>query len=65
MKRLSVVANLVRRLVSTLLLFVAYIAGIGVASLLGKLVGKSFLSLAPKRSSWSYFPKHLNQHTMY
>jgi len=41
-----------RDISSAILLVVSYAVGIGFSSIAGKLAGKRFLDLSPKRSTW-------------
>jgi dolichol kinase len=52
MKFLRILSRRSRDISSAILLVVSYAVGIGFSSIAGKLAGKQFLNLSPKKSTW-------------
>ena len=62
---LRIISARMKDVTTFILLHLAYLLGIGVTSLVAKLVGKHFLNMNPEGSSWKKHPAQNNLDTMY
>lgn len=59
------ISKIFQTLISTFLLYVVYIAGIGITATAGKITGKKFLSLQSQSSTWQTYKSAVSETTMY
>lgn len=65
MKFLKKISDIMQKVMSMLLLTVAYIIGIGIVSVFGKIRNMTFLNRAHNVSTWITYKRPTGPHTMY
>lgn len=65
MKRIIAISTFLQSVISAILLTVAYIIGIGVVSIIGKMFNIQFLKRDTKISTWTAFQHSADDRKMY
>ena len=65
MKIFQKISQKVQIFTNFILLHIIYFLGIGISAVIAKIVGKNFLEMNPKKSSWEKYSQSNDLKTMY